>query len=242
MRSESTELKDKIAVVTGASKGIGLAIAREFLAAGMRVAICGRSREALTGAKSALDAGDRLYAARCDVGRFEEVERFFEAVLDLWGGVDVLVNNAGVGRFKAVDELSVEDWRTVVDTNLSGPFYCVKAAVPLMRERGGGFIVNIGSLAGRNPFPGGAAYNASKFGLNGFSEATMLDLRNQGIRVSQIMPGSVQTDFQPGGGAPDADWKLSPEQVAETALHLVQMPQRNLASRIEMRPSTPPKR
>lgn len=242
MSSESTELRDKIAVVTGGSKGIGLAIAREFLDAGMRVAICGRSEGALAEARAALAPQERLFAATCDVGRFEEVERFVGSVLDRWGGVDVLVNNAGVGRFQPVDQISVEDWRAVIDTNLSGPFYCVKAVTPSMRARGGGFILNIGSLAGKNPFAGGAAYNASKFGLNGFSEAMMLDLRHDGIRVSQIMPGSVQTDFQPGGGGPEGEWKLSPEQIAETALHLIRMPQRNLASRIEMRPSTPPKR
>lgn len=230
-------------MVTGGSKGIGLAITRAFLRAGMRVAICGRDNDALARAQAELGASpEQLLAVRCDVGRFEDVSHLFETLKVEWGGLDVLVNNAGVGRFASVDEITLEDWRSVIDTNLSGPFYCVKAAVPMMKARGGGFILNIGSLAGKNPFSGGAAYNASKFGLNGFSEAAMMDLRQVGIRVSQIMPGSVQTEFSPGGGGADARWKLSPEQVAETALHLISMPDRNLASRVEMRPSRPPKR
>lgn len=230
-------------MVTGGSKGIGLAITRAFLGAGMRVAMCGRDGDALAHAQAELaTAPERLLAVRCNVGRFEDVSRLFETVRKEWGGLDILVNNAGVGRFASVDEITLDDWRNVIDTNLSGPFYCVKAAVPMMRAKGGGFILNIGSLAGKNPFAGGAAYNASKFGLNGFSEATMMDLRHDGIRVSQIMPGSVQTNFSPGGGGAEADWKLSPDQVAETALHLVSMPERNLASRIEMRPSRPPRR
>jgi len=209
----------------------------------MRVAICGRDNDALARAQAELGASpEQLLAVRCDVGRFEDVSHLFETLKVEWGGLDVLVNNAGVGRFASVDEITLEDWRSVIDTNLSGPFYCVKAAVPMMKARGGGFILNIGSLAGKNPFSGGAAYNASKFGLNGFSEAAMMDLRQVGIRVSQIMPGSVQTEFSPGGGGADARWKLSPEQVAETALHLISMPDRNLASRVEMRPSRPPKR
>ena len=241
MASENTELKGKIAVVTGGSRGIGLAIVKRLLAAGVQTATCARSADSLSAAKESRgDNGDALLLASCDVGRLEDVESFFAAVESRWGGVDFLVNNAGVGRFGRVDEISPEDWRAVIDTNLSGPFYCVRSAVPLMKKRGGGFVLNIGSLAGRNPFAGGAAYNASKFGLNGFSEAIMQDLRRDGIRVSQIMPGSVQTEFRPGGGDGSANWKLSPEQIADTALHLMTMPARNLASRIEMRPSIPP--
>ncbi len=240
MSAEITELKGKSAVVTGGSRGIGLAIARALLDAGANVAICGRDADSLAEARSELGGGGRLLAETCDVGRWEDVQSFFRTVAERFGGVDILVNNAGVGRFARVDEISVEDWRAVIDTNLSGVFYCVKAATPSMRERGGGFILNIGSLAGKNPFPSGAAYNASKFGLNGFSEAMMMDLRWDNIRVSQIMPGSVQTEFRPGGS--DGDWKLDPEQIAETVVHLLRMPARNLASRVEMRPSVPPRK
>lgn len=233
-------MQGKCVVVTGGSKGIGLAVAKAFLDGGANVAICGRSSGALEQAAGELGAGDRLLTATCDVGRWEQVEIFIGQVVERFGGVDVLVNNAGVGRFAPVDEISVEDWRAVIDTNLSGPFYCLKAAAPSMRKRGGGFVVNIGSLAGKNPFASGAAYNASKFGLNGFSEATMMDLRYDNIRVTQVMPGSVQTEFRPGGS--EGNWKLDPTQIAETVLHLVTMPSRNLASRIEMRPSVPPKK
>ena len=138
-------------------------------------------------------------------------------------------------------QLSLDEWREVIDTNLSGVFYATRAAVPRMQKRGGGFILNIGSLAGKNPFPSGAAYNASKFGLNGMTEAMMMDLRYENIRVSQIMPGSVETEFRPGG-SDNADWKLSARQIAETAVHLLTMPERNLASRVEMRPSRPPRK
>ena len=234
-------LQDKIAVVTGGSRGIGRAIAEALVRKGTKVVICGRDAAALGEAVKDLSAEGEISGKTCDVGRWEDVEHFFEFVVETYGGVDVLVNNAGVGRFAPVDELSLDDWRAVIDTNMSGVFYCTRAAVPLMRKRGGGFILNIGSLAGKNPFAGGAAYNASKFGLNGFSEAMMMDLRHDDIRVSQIMPGSVQTDFRPGGSE-GGEWKLDPAEIASTALHLIETPDRNLASRVEMRPSKPPKR
>lgn len=236
------KLQDKVAIVTGGSKGIGRAIAHALLAEGARVAICGRDAAALDQAAAELSAdGGDVIGKVCDVGRFEEVEQFFEFVSDRFGGVDILVNNAGVGHFAPVHELTVEQWRAVIDTNLSGVFYCTKLATPLMQRRGGGFILNIGSLAGKNPFPAGGAYNASKFGLVGLSEASMMDLRHDGIRVSEIMPGSVQTDFRPGGSE-GGEWKLDPDEIAAMAVHLITAPKRNLASRVEMRPSQPPKR
>ncbi|MBI1357915.1 MAG: SDR family oxidoreductase [Acidobacteria bacterium] len=235
-------LQGKVAVVTGGSRGIGRAIAHALLAEGARVAICGRDAAALDQAASELSAdGGDVIGKVCNVGRWEEVEAFFAFVADRFGGVDVLVNNAGLGHFAPVDEITVEQWREVIDTNLSGVFYCVKAATPSMKARGGGFILNIGSLAGKNPFANGAAYNASKFGLVGFTEASMIDLRFDGIRVSEIMPGSVQTDFRPGGSE-GADWKLDPAEIAAMAVHLIKTPRRNLASLVEMRPSMPPKR
>jgi NADP-dependent 3-hydroxy acid dehydrogenase YdfG len=147
------------------------------------------------------------------------------------------VNNAGIGVFKSTAELSVEDWQKTVETNLSGVFYCCREALPRFKQRGGGHIVNISSLAGKNAFAGGAAYNASKFGLNGFSEAMMLDHRYEQVRVSYVMPGSVDTEFS--SGAARADWKIAPEDIGEIVLMLVRMPERTLVSRVEVRPSRP---
>ena len=237
----ASNLAGKIALVTGGSRGIGRAIAEALLEEGAKVAICGRSQGSLDAAVEELSAKGEIAGAPCNMGRNEEVEALLAFVAERFGGLDVLVNNAGLGHFAPIHELTVEQWREVIDTNLSGVFYATKAAVPLMRKRGGGFILNIGSLAGRNPFAAGAAYNASKFGLNGMSEAMMMDLRYENIRVSQIMPGSVETDFRPGGSE-SADWKLSARQIAETAVHLIGMPERNLASRVEMRPSKPPRK
>jgi 3-oxoacyl-[acyl-carrier protein] reductase len=233
------DIKGKVAVVTGGTKGIGRDIAAALVREGAKVVICSRDGAAVEQAVSELSANGEAAGIACDVGQWEDVEAFFQFAAETYGGVDILVNNAGVGHFAPVDELTLEQWRQVIDINLSGPFYCVRAAVPQMKQRGGGFILNIGSLAGRNTFPGGAAYNASKFGLNGFSEASMLDLRHHKIRVAQIMPGSVATEFQPG--ASQADWKLDPAEIAETAVDLISMPDRNLISRLEMRPSRPPK-
>ncbi len=232
-------LDGKAAVVTGGSRGIGLAIARALVAEGAEVVICGRDRAVLERSASLL--GPRALAVPCDVGQEQQVAALFSAVEQRFGGLDLLVNNAGVGLFGSVAELTPEQWRTVIDTNLSGPFYCSRLAIPLMRRRGGGYIILIGSLAGKNAYAGGAAYNASKFGLVGFSEALMLDVRYDNIRVTCIMPGSVETEF--GGAArPSGDWKLHPEDVAETVLDLLRLPERALASRVEMRPLKPPRK
>jgi NAD(P)-dependent dehydrogenase (short-subunit alcohol dehydrogenase family) len=155
------------------------------------------------------------------------------------GGLDILVNNAGIGIFRPVGELTLEDWRATLDINLTGVFYCCREAIPRLRHSGGGAIVNVSSLAGKNPFAGGAAYNASKFGLNGFSEALMLDHRRDRIRVTYVMPGSVDTDFSPRSER--ASWKIAPEDVAEAVVLALRMPDRTTVSRIEMRPSIPPK-
>lgn len=235
------EIEGQFAVVTGGSRGIGYAIAEALLREGASVAICGRDTARLAQAVEELSAFGTVVGHRCDVGIWSQVEDFFRFVDSELGGVDILVNNAGVGRFGAVYELQPADWDEVIRTNLSGPFYCSHLAVHRMLKRGAGFILNIGSLAGKHPFAGGAAYNASKFGLAGFTEAIMLDVRHDNIRVSTIMPGSVQTEFRPGG-AENGEWKLDPQAIAETALHLIKTPARNLASRVEMRPSRPRRR
>ncbi len=166
-------------------------------------------------------------------GTVKRFSAFFQSVEAKFSGLDILVNNAGVGIFGKVAELAFEDWRATLDTNLSGVFYCCQFGIPLMQKRGGGSIFNISSLAGRNPFAGGSAYNASKFGLNGFSEALMLDHRYDGIRVTSVMPGSVDTEFQ--AGAKSAPWKIAPQDIADVVLAVLSMPERTTVSRIEMR-------
>ncbi len=237
-------LKNKIAVVTGGTRGIGFAIARALLARGCRVFVCGTTSKSLDNAVAALaSAGDaRVSGMVCDVRRHDQVCAFMSEAERQFGGFDILVNNAGLGKFAHVAELTPEDWRLMIETNLSGVFYCCREAIPRMRERGGGYIINIGSLAGKNAFPGGAAYNATKFGLIGFSEALMQEVRFDHIRVSYVMPGSVNTSFG-GGAVPESasDWKLTPDDVAGVVIGLLETHPRALASRVELRPSEPKK-
>jgi NAD(P)-dependent dehydrogenase (short-subunit alcohol dehydrogenase family) len=241
----TTELKDKVAVVTGGTRGIGYSIAEALLAEGAKVFICGRDQNLLKPALEKLRAAapDRVDGTVADVRRSEDCRKLVHGAADRFGGLDILVNNAGVGVFKPVDQLTVEEWDSTIATNLSGVFYCCREAIPLMRQRGGGYIFNISSLAGVNPMPSGAAYNASKFGLNGFSEAMMQDVRYDSIRVSYLMPGSVDTDFAAAPGAKSRQaWKLTGEDIAKAVIDLYKFPLTALASRIEMRPSQPPRK
>lgn len=232
-------LQGKICVVTGGTRGIGRAIARALLDRGACVTICGRRRDFVDESVAALAAGGGKVAGKvADVRDHEQVGELFRFVDERFGGVDVLVNNAGVGFFRPISELSVQDWQATIDTNLSGVFYCTREAVTRFGTRGGGHIVNISSLAGKNPFAGGAAYNASKFALTGFSEAVMLDARNDNVRVSYIMPGSVATEFS-GPKVTGQEWKIWPEDIAEIVVVLLEMPARTLVSRVEVRPSRP---
>ena len=230
----------KVALVTGASKGIGLAIAEALVQNGANVVITARNGAELETAAQGLNAhgGGKALAVTSDARDYASLEEAVAAAVTHFGRLDVLVANAGVGIFKPVQDLSVEDWSAVIDTNLTGVFYSVKAATPELAKTKG-YIFNISSLAGKNPFKMGAAYNASKFGLNGFSEAIMLDLRPLGIKVTQIMPGSVATYF--GGHTPaDSDaWKIQPEDIAQIVVDLLKMPARTLPSRVEVRPSQP---
>ena len=237
-------LTNKTAIITGSTKGIGRAIAEALVREGMNVCISARNSEEVEQAVSELgDVGaGRATGAVCDVRDDEEVKALFAHAVAEFGGVDVLVNNAGIGIFKRVDETEPEEFRAVLETNLHGVFYCCREAIPLMKERGGGFIINISSLAGANPHPQMAAYNASKFALNGFSEALMQEVRHDGIKVSYIMPGSVNTYF--GGDEPDESkaWQLQPADIARVVLNLLHHDERSLPSRIEIRPSRPPKK
>jgi NAD(P)-dependent dehydrogenase (short-subunit alcohol dehydrogenase family) len=241
-------LENRVAVVTGGSRGIGYSIAEALVRHGARVVIGSRNAADLARAANALNeiAPSRAEAVMTDVREYAQVERITERAEELFGGLDILVNNAGIGLFKSVDQISPEEWNEVIATNLTGCFYGVRAAVPRMKRRGGGYIFNISSLAGKNAFAGGSAYNASKFGLNGFSEAAMLDLRYENIRLSYIMPGSVETDFgHPGGkrqSGRKSTWMIAPEDVAQAVLDLVRTDERIMISRVEMRPSQPPRK
>ena len=234
-------LSERVAIVTGGSRGIGLATAAALHEAGAAVMICGRSIEALTEAASGLVGGAPVATAQADLQQQDEAERVVRATLDKLGGLDILINNAGVGRFGPLSQLSLDDWQQTIGTNLSGVFYCCRAAVPIMRERGGGWIINVSSLAGKHPFAGGAAYCASKAGLNALTESLMQDVRRDGIRVSAVLPGSVNTRFGGHGPDPAADWKLAPEDVAQVIVDLLAHEPRSLPSRVELRPSSPPR-
>ncbi len=237
-------IRDRVAIVTGSTKGIGLAIAHALLQEGAKVVISARNEAEVAAvvADLAKSHKGRVIGRVCDVRREAEVADLFDAADKEWGGLDFLVNNAGIGLFKNVEEITLEEWNAVIETNLTGVFLCTRAAIPRMRNRGGGYVVNISSLAGKNAFPAGGAYNTSKFGLNGFSEAVMQEVRYDGIRVSYVMPGSVNTHF--GGGKPDpsAAWKIQPADIGEIVLDLLRFPAHSLASRVEVRPSRPPRK
>jgi 3-oxoacyl-[acyl-carrier protein] reductase len=231
-------ISGKVAIVTGGTRGIGRAISQRLLSEGASVAFCGRTHESVDSVADELSAGGhKVLGFVADVSKLEDVRRFFLAVDERLGPVDFLINNAGIGTYRKTLDLTPDDWHRMIDVNLSGVYYCSQEALRRMVGRGG-YIINISSLAGKNAFTGGAGYNASKFGLNGFTEAMMLDHRYDDVRVSCVMPGSVSTRF--GGSAP-ADWKIAPEDIAEVVMTMLRMPQRTLISSIEIRPSKPKK-
>jgi len=236
-------LSGKVAMVTGGSRGIGLAIATALVREGVQVAVTGMSAAHLSTARSKIDGAGpgALETLQADVRKFDEVARAVDATVARFGGLDILINNAGIGIFKDVAEMSPQEWQQVIETNLTGVFNGCHAAIPHMRRRGGGFIINISSLAGKNPFSAAAAYCASKAGLNAFSEALMQEVRYDGIRVSYVMPGSVATAFSSGDESKGADWKISSDEVADVVLGLLRHHPRSLPSRVELRPSRPRK-
>jgi NAD(P)-dependent dehydrogenase (short-subunit alcohol dehydrogenase family) len=239
--SESPHLTGKVAIVTGGSRGIGYAIAKRLLDGGASVVLTGRTEATLAAARERLAAaGANVEAVLADVSRLPDVRRVFARAVERFGGLDILVNNAGVGRFAPVADLTDAEWHEVIGTNLTGVFYCCREAVPRLRARGGGWIINISSLAGKNWFPSGGAYCASKAGLNALSEALMQEVRHDNIRVSYVAPGSVNTEF--GGTAATASWKLAADDVARTVVDLIEHPARSLPSYVEMRPSQPPRK
>jgi NAD(P)-dependent dehydrogenase (short-subunit alcohol dehydrogenase family) len=238
-----SNIEKKSAVVTGATRGIGLAIAHALLEQGASVLICSRKDDEVARSVATLEPryGAKIHGIACDVSIHSDVQSLFRRATEIFGGVDILINNAGIGSHNNVEETSIDEWHATIGTNLSGVFYCCREAIPIMKGRGG-YIINVGSLAGKNPIAGMAAYCASKFGLLGFSEALMQEVRYDHIRVSCVMPGSVNTRFgRDSERDPATTWKLLPEDVATVVVNLLEMNGRALPSRIEIRPSEPKK-
>ena len=237
----SNNLNNKVAYITGGSKGIGFGIAKILLENGMKVAISSRSLGAAQQAAASLsNDASKVLAIESDVSLMDAETKAIKTIIDHFGQLDVLVANAGVGHFASIDQLSAEEWKNTIDTNLTGVFNSVKAGLDEIKKSKG-YIITIASLAGTNFFENGAAYNASKFGLVGFTQAIMLDLRKYGVKVSTIMPGSVATHFN-NHIPSDADaWKIQPEDVGQVVADLLLMNPRTLPSKIEIRPSMPTK-
>jgi NAD(P)-dependent dehydrogenase (short-subunit alcohol dehydrogenase family) len=244
MATLGEKLAGKVALVTGGSRGIGLAIARALVADGVKVSVTGLSDAHLSAARSKIESAgpSAVETLRADVRRYDDIERAINGTAGRFGGLDILVNNAGVGHFADVADMTPAQWSEIIDTNLTGLFNACHAAIPHLRRRGGGSIINISSLSGTNPFVKGAAYCASKAGVNAFSEAMMQELRYDNIRVSYVAPGSVATEFAQGDASKGQDWKVSPDEVAEVVLNLLRHPARSLPSRVEIRPTRPPKK
>jgi 3-oxoacyl-[acyl-carrier protein] reductase len=241
------DLKGKVAVVTGGTRGIGFAIAQRLLDEGVAVAVCGTRQKSVDDAVARLSPQRRVFGMVADVSKIDDVRKFIGGAHAEFGALNILVNNAGVGAFAGVAELTPEAWDKMIALNLSGVHYCCHEIMPIFKQAGGGDVVNIGSLAGVNAFAGGAGYNASKFGLVGYSEALMLDHRHDGVRVSLIMPGSVDTEFGSAGtgsetARPRSEWKIAPEDIADIVVSVLKMPGRTTVSRVEVRPSRPPRK
>jgi 3-oxoacyl-[acyl-carrier protein] reductase len=235
---------NRVCIVTGGTRGIGFAVAAALLAEGERVAITGTSAERVADAQQRLSAGHdpgNVVGIACDVRDAAAVERAVREVVATFGGLDVLVNNAGVGVGGPIADMTLDEWNRIIDTNLTGAFHCSRAAIPHLRARGGGWIINVSSLASKNPFVGGGAYCASKTALNALSEVMMQELRYDNIRVSYVLPGSVATEFSGRPSGAGLDWKLHAEDVAQAVVGLLAFPARSLPSRIEIRPSRPSK-
>ncbi|HLG59928.1 MAG TPA: SDR family oxidoreductase [Vicinamibacterales bacterium] len=239
-----SSLTGKVAFVTGGSRGIGLATARALLTQGASVVITGTDEARLQAAAAELGtdaSSSRVLALTASVRNYTAVEAALSRTVSHFGGLDILINNAGVGVFRSVADMSVDEWHTTLDTNLSGVFYCCHAALPHLKSRGGGWIINVSSLASKNPFVNGAAYCASKSALNAFSEALMQEVRHDGIRVSYVLPGSVNTGFGSLSNT-KADWALQPDDVADVIVDLLGHHPRSLPSRVEIRPAQPPRK
>lgn len=234
-------LSNKTALITGGSKGIGYGIAAALLAEGMRVAITSRFQEAADHAVAELKkiGKGEIIGIAADVRQFDSQKEAVEKVISRWGQLDLVVANAGIGYFASIEELTLEQWHDTIDTNLTGVFYSIKAGLEGLKQSKG-FFISISSLAGTNFFANGSAYNASKFGVTGFSQAAMLDVRKYGIRVTTIMPGSVATYFNDHQPNEKDGWKIQIEDLGQMVVDLMKMNSRTLPSKIEVRPTMPP--
>jgi NAD(P)-dependent dehydrogenase (short-subunit alcohol dehydrogenase family) len=232
-------LTGKVAIVTGSTKGIGLAVAERMVNEGAGVVVCARTASEVAAVAERL--GERAIGVPCDVADPAACQHLVDETIERLGRLDVLVNNAGAGIIKPMSELTVEEWRQQVDVNLGGVFYLSKAALPHLSASGDGYIINIGALAGRNPFAGGTGYNACKCGVVGMTEAMMLDVRHDDVRVSIVMPGSVNTDFGGKSQKPGRSWPLEADDCALAVMQLLEFPKEAHVSRVEMRPSQPPR-
>lgn len=234
------DLKNKVAYITGGTKGIGFGVAKTLLNQGMRVAISGRSKESVDKALKELKE-DSVLGIVSDVSKMEDEKKAISKIIETWGQVDVVLANAGVGNFAPIDEMTDSDWHQMINTNLNGVFHSLKASVGALKKSKG-YYITLASLAGTNFFAGGAGYNASKFGVVGFTQAAMLDLRKYDIKVSTIMPGSVATHFNENEPDETDAWKIQPEDIGTLVLDLLKMNPRTLPSKIEVRPTRPDKK
>jgi NAD(P)-dependent dehydrogenase (short-subunit alcohol dehydrogenase family) len=234
-------IENKVALITGGTKGIGYGIAQSLLAEGMNVVITGRTQEAADSAAAELNktGKGKAFGVAADVRSMTSQQEAVAKTLEQFGQLDLLVANAGLGHFASIEDLTEEQWNETIDTNLTGVFLSVKSSIEALKKTKG-FIITISSLAGTNFFPSASAYNASKFGLTGFSQAIMLDLRNYGIRVSTIMPGSVASYFNNHTPSEKDAWKIQPEDIGEMIVSLMKLNPRTLPSKLEVRPSIPP--
>jgi len=236
-----TQLQGKTALITGGSKGIGYGIAEAMLKEGMKVAITSRSEATSKAAVEGLSkiGTGKIIGLVSDVRDFASEQRSVAQTVEAFGRLDILIANAGVGHFASIEDMTPEQWSQTIDTNLTGVFYSTKAAIPALKTSKG-YLITIASLAGTNFFQGGTAYNASKFGLVGFTQAAMLDLRKYGIKTTTIMPGSVATYFNNHTPNEADAWKIQPEDLGQMVVDLLCMHPRTLPSKVEVRPSMPP--
>lgn len=232
-------MKDKVAYITGGTKGIGFGIAQVLLQNGIKVAISGRKQEDAEAAAKLLSKDQSMVLGiASDVKNFEDEKNAVSEIIKKFGRLDYVIANAGLGIFKPIDQLDTADWNSMIDTNLTGVFHSLKASVEALKQTEGYFI-SIASLAGTNFFENGTGYNASKFGVVGFTQAAMIDLRKYNIKVSTIMPGSVSSNFNGNEPSEKDAWKIQPEDIGELIVDLFKMNPRTLPSKIEIRPSKP---